>query len=163
MAQAKATIVPCTVKAAMRWVREVHRHLPELQGGLFAAAVEIENEIAGVGIAGNPCRVWQTQRKIYLSRIATVGRENACSALYGALCRAAKALGYREAWTYTLPEEDGTSLRAAGFIDMGMTKGGSYDRPCRERNEPVRGDPKRRWVRRLSEGKSAVDSTSTKR
>lgn len=151
MARAEINVVPCTVKAALKWVRETHRHLPKLQGGLFAVACESDLEIVGVGIAGNPSRVWQGQRKIVLSRIATTGKENACSAVYGALCRAAKALGYHEAWTYTLPEEDGTSLRAAGFVDMGMTQGGSYDRPSRAREFPVRPEPKRRWRRRLAE------------
>jgi len=131
-------------------VRETHRHLPKLQGGLFAAAWQLDGEIVGVAIAGNPSRVWQRERKIVISRVATIGAENACSALYGSLCRAAKALGYVEAWSYTLPEEDGTSLRAAGFEDMGLTLGGSYDRPCRHRDEPVRSEPKRRWRRRLT-------------
>jgi len=35
--------------------------------------------------------------------------------LYGALIRAAWALGYDRVLTYTLPEESGTSLRAAGW------------------------------------------------
>lgn len=142
-------IKPCTVKAALKWVRETHRHLPNLQGGLFAVAWELSGEIVGVAIAGNPSRVWQQERKLVISRVATTGAENACSALYGALCRAAKALGYVEAWTYTLPEELATSLRAAGFEDMGLTQGGSYDRPSRARNAPVRPEPKRRWRRRL--------------
>lgn len=142
--------MPCTVKAALRWVRETHRHLPKLQGALFAAAWEDGGEIVGVGLAGNPSRVWQRERKIVISRMATIGAPNACSALYGSLCRAAKALGYVEAWTYTLPEEDGTSLRAAGFEFMGTTQGGSYDRPSRHRDAPVRGEPKGRWRRRLA-------------
>ncbi len=36
--------------------------------------------------------------------------------LYGALCRAAKALGYWRIYTYSLPEESGSSLRAVGFV-----------------------------------------------
>lgn len=148
--QQRIDIVPCTVKAARKIVAEWHRRLPKLQGGLFAAAAQAEGEIVGVGIAGNPSRVWQRERKLVISRVATNGRENACSALYGSLCRAGKALGYREAWTYTLPEEPGTSLRAAGFIDMGITKGGTYDRPSRARGEPIDGRPKRRWLRRLT-------------
>lgn len=32
-------LVPITVKAAQRLVRQWHRHLPTVQGGLFAAAV----------------------------------------------------------------------------------------------------------------------------
>ncbi len=43
---------------------------------------------------------------------------------YNALARAAQALGYSEAWTYTLPGEDGRSVKAAGFVDRGLTDGG---------------------------------------
>lgn len=138
------------MKAALRKVREWHRHLPELQGGLFAAACEVDGECVGVAVAGNPSRVWQGSGKLVITRVATTGYENACSMLYGALSRAAKALGYREVWTYTLPDEPGTSLRAAGFIDMGLTDGGEHSRPSRYRKPAVRSEPKRRWLRRLS-------------
>lgn len=84
-----------------------------------------------------------------ITRVATDGTPNACSAIYGALCRAGRALGYTEAWTYTLPEEPGTSLRAAGFTDMGLTAGGEHNRPARPRKAAVRPEPKRRWLRRL--------------
>ena len=143
-------IAPCTVKAATKKVREWHRHLPDIQGGLFAAQVVNGDECVGVAIAGNPSRVWQGQAKLVIQRVATTGHENACSALYGALCRAAKALGYREVWTYTLPEEPGTSLRAAGFMDMGLTDGGEWSRPSRSRRAATRPDRKRRWLRQLS-------------
>lgn len=144
------SIEPCTVKAARKRVAEWHRHLKDIQGGLFAAqCVTSTGECVGVAIAGNPSRVWQHEAKLVISRVATTGHENACSALYGALCRAAKALGYREVWTYTLPEEPGTSLRAAGFIDKGMTTGGEYDRPSRSRKPAKRSEPKRRWLRVL--------------
>jgi hypothetical protein len=79
-----------------------------------------------------------------------MGAENVCSMLYGALCRAGKALGYTEAWTYTLPHEPGISLRAAGFDRRGLTKGGEYDRPSRHRAPAVRPERKQRWVRRLA-------------
>jgi len=151
LSQSRLTIAPCTVKAARAIVRAWHRHLPELQGGLFAARVlGDDGAVLGVAVAGNPSRVWQDSGRIVISRVATEGAENACSCLYGALCRAAKALGYREAWTYTLPEEPGTSLRAAGFMDMGLTDGGEWSRPSRPRAKAVRPEPKRRWLRRLA-------------
>lgn len=151
MSQSRLTIAPCTVKAALALVQKWHRHLPELQGGLFAArCLDDTGAVVGVAVAGNPSRVWQDTGRIVISRVATPGTDNACSCLYGALARAAKALGYREAWTYTLPEEPGTSLRAAGFIDMGMTDGGEHSRPSRPRAKAVRPEPKRRWLRRLA-------------
>ena len=36
--------------------------------------------------------------------------------LYGACVRAARALGYRRVVTYTLKDETGASVRAAGFV-----------------------------------------------
>src|ERR1035437_1309431 len=94
-------LAPCTVKAAIRHVGELHRHLPALHGGLFAVQVLDEtDQCLGVGVCGNPSRVWQNTGRVVITRCATAGAENACSMVYGALCRAAKALGYREAWTY---------------------------------------------------------------
>lgn len=141
---------PITVKAARAWVRATHRHLPDLQGGLFAVAIHSGSGLCGVAVAGNPARVWQGTGRIVISRVSTDGAENGCSMLYGAICRAAKALGYCEAWTYTLPHEPGTSLRAAGFIDMGLADGGEWDRPSRRRNAAVCPQQKRRWMRPLS-------------
>lgn len=141
---------PCSVKFAMARVREWHRHLPDLQGGLFAVQVEHDGRCVGVGIAGNPARVWQHEAKLVITRCATVGFENACSMIYGALARAAKALGYAEVWTYTLPDEPGTSLRAAGFQDMGLGRGGEWSSPSRPRKASKRPEPKRRWMRVLA-------------
>lgn len=142
-------LAPITVKAARSWVRQTHRHLRDLQGGLFAVAIEADGELCGVAIAGNPPRVWQGTGRLVISRVSTDGAENGCSMLYGAICRAAKALGYREAWTYTLPDEPGTSLRAAGFIDMGWTKDEGWNRPSRARLTVISGR-KRRWLRPLA-------------
>jgi hypothetical protein len=154
-------LYPITVKAACAWVKATHRHLPELQGGLFAVSAQqfqdrefkvhplTQWETVGVVIAGNPPRVWQGTGRVVISRCSTDETENSCSFLYGAICRAAKALGYSEAWTYTLLSEPGTSLRAAGFIDMGLTAGGEWDCPSRRRRAAIRPEPKRRWMRPL--------------
>jgi hypothetical protein len=138
------------VRAARRYIAEHHRHLKRLQGGLFAVGVANgSGALRGVGVAGNPARVWQGTGRVVISRVATDGAPNACSMIYGALCRAAKALGYREVWTYTLPHELGASLRAAGFEDQGMTRGGEHDRPSRSRAPAEQPGPKCRWRRTL--------------
>lgn len=149
MATVTLEIVPMTVRGAMREVKKWHRHLKRIQGGLFAAGLLSDGILTGVAIAANPARVWQGTRRFVIARVSVSETKNGCSMLYGALCRAAQAIGYREAWTYTLPEEPGVSLRAAGFEDMGVTRGGTHDRPSRRRNAPVRADKKRRWMRRL--------------
>lgn len=143
-------VEPCTVAEARRIVKQWHRHLPDVQGGLFASKITLDGSVVGVGIAGNPARVWQGTARLVISRCATDETKNVCSKQYGSLARAAEALGYREVWTYTLPDEPGTSLRAAGFEDMGMSAGGEHDRPSRRRNAAVRPEPKRRWRKRLN-------------
>lgn len=145
-----ADLAPITVKAAQKLVKLWHRHLPDIQGGLFAVAVVEPPEVLGVGIVGNPARVWQGTGRCVIARVAVNESRNACSIVYGALCRAAKALGYSEAWTYTLPHEPGTSLRAAGFEYMGTTDGGEHDRPSRHRKPAANAAPKHRWMRRLA-------------
>ena len=144
------SIAPITVTAARRHVTLLHRHLPRVQGGLFAAAVvDAAGQTRGVAIAGNPAQAWQGTRRITILRCATDGTPNACTKLYGAVCRAARALGYVEAWTYSFPDEPGTSLRAAGFAERGRTAGGEYSRPSRPRTAAIRPEPKRRWCRVL--------------
>lgn len=149
----KLRVVPTTVKGAIRFVRAHHRHLPELRGGLFAAGVEVDGELVGVAVAGLPrARVWNGTGRISIARVAVApeaDNKNACSMLYGAICRAAQALGWVEAWTETLPDEPGASLRAAGFTDMGLSAGGEWSRPSRVRAAARHPEPKRRWMRRL--------------
>lgn len=142
-----ARLVPTSVKAALKLVKLWHRHLPDLQGGMFAVAIADGPELVAVGVAGNPAREWQGTGRIVISRCAVNEHANGCSMIYGALSRAAKSLGYHEVWTYTLPEEPGTSLKAAGFVDMGLTDGGEHSRPSRKRKPAVRPDPKRRWLK----------------
>ena len=142
-------VVPCTIKAAMRWIAEHHRHLPQVNGGRFAVAISDDSGLRGVGLVGNGPRVWEGTPKMVITRVATDGARNGCSMLYGALCRAGAALGYTEAWTYTLPGEPGTSLRAAGFAHMGESTGGDHGRTGRPRKPAVCPQPKQRWMRKL--------------
>ncbi len=146
------TVVPCTVKRAKAEVLRLHRHLKVVGWGRFAVAVAVNGAVVGVGLVGNGPQVWEGSSKMVITRVATDGTPNACSKIYGALCRAGRELGYTEAWTYTLPEEPGTSLRAAGFKDMGLTAGGEHDRKGRPRAKAVRAEPKRRWLRVLTGG-----------
>jgi hypothetical protein len=144
-------LAPCSVKAAMRQIKALHRHFPDVVGGLFAVSCVDENgAVIGVAMAGRPSREWEGTGRLVITRVATAGAQNACSMLYGSLSRAAKALGYAEVWTYTLPDEPGTSLRAAGFIDMGISDGGEYSCPSRPRKPAKNAGPKRRWKRILS-------------
>lgn len=145
---------PCTVKDATRWVTTIHRHHKrELAGARFAVAiVDGAGARVGVAVVTSGPQVWEGTGRCNIARVATDGTKNACSMLYGAICRAATALGYREAWTYTLPSEPGTSLKASGFEDMGLTAGGEHDRPNQPKRRRVAAEQpseKRRWRRVL--------------
>jgi len=80
-----------------------------------------------------------------VNRVATDGTRNACSMLYAACWRAAKAIGYRKLVTYTLPEEGGASLRAAGWRCIGQAGGGSWSCTSRPRVDTHPLQLKLRW------------------
>lgn len=80
-----------------------------------------------------------------MTRLATDGTRNACSMLYGACWRAARALGWRRLVTYTLPSEGGASLRAAGWRLLGEAGGGSWSCESRPRVDRHPTQTKLRW------------------
>ncbi len=140
---------PLSIAGARREVRRLHRHLPKVVGGLFASSVYVGEELAGVGIASEPkAPASRGKRIVEITRVATDGHKNACSKLYGALCRAAGALGYQWAITFTRVSEPGSSLRAAGFVDMGLTREQSWNRPSRKRDGEL--SQVRRWMREVT-------------
>lgn len=114
------------------------------------------DEMVGVGIAGNcASREWDKQgggHFIEVRRVATLGTRNACSMIYGALTRAAKALGFCTAWTYTLTSESGASLLASGWEVYAVRSArGGWDCASRPRDEdgwPA--EAKVLWIKRLN-------------
>ena len=132
----KLLACPITLKEAEAYVLQNHRHHKPPQGGLFAIGVYDDDDpyIRGVAIVGRP--VARNNRDGWtaeVTRVATDGAKNACSFLYAACWRAARAMGYRRLITYTLNTEPGTSLIAAGWKVVGETSGGSWNRSSRPR------------------------------
>lgn len=122
---------PLPVRQACDHVFLLHRHLPRVVGGLFATTVWVDDVLVGVGVASLPKAPRSRDGfTVEISRIATDGHPNACSKLYGALCRASAAIGHRRAITFTRLDEPGTSLRAASFREDGVTREQSWDRPA---------------------------------
>lgn len=109
---------PISLRAARRFVAEHHRHNQPTRGWLFGTAIYVDDELVGVGIAGRPlAQALQDGRTVEILRVCTIGNRNAATRLYGALNRAAAAVGYVRSITYTLASEPGTSVRAAGYGD----------------------------------------------
>lgn len=139
------SVRPCTVKRALPFIRQVHRRLPKLQGAMWAVGAFVGGEMIGVAVVGNPARKLQDDTLAVLRVAVIEGHRNGCSILYGACSRAARAMGAENLVTYTHGDEHGTSLKAAGWIDGGLTDGGDWDRPSRPRQLALDPDPKRRW------------------
>lgn len=149
-------IVPVNLDEANAFVLKHHRHHRPVPGAKFCLAVarilrtddggESLMEICGVAIVGRPvARMLDDTWTLEVNRTCTDGTKNANSALYGACRRAAFALGYRKLITYTLPEEAGVSLTAAGWKCVGETGGGKWGRANRPRVDTHPTQTKLKW------------------
>lgn len=119
MGQPNVAVVPLTLPRANDFIEAMHRHHGKLPGGFawWAVGAVSEGRLVGVALAGRPTnRNNDDGQTVEVQRVATDGADNACSALYGACARAAKAIGARRIITYTLDTESGVSLRAAGWV-----------------------------------------------
>ena len=147
-------VVPISLRQASAFIVTHHRHHRPPRGMRFAIGVlNDEGEMVGVATAGRPvARAFDPARVLEVNRTCTNGYPNANSMLYGAVRRAAKALGYERVLTYTQAGESGVSLRAAGFrLDAELPARGSWAESSvklRAMRDPVGagGIDRLRWV-----------------
>ena len=144
-------IVPLELRELNALVAKYHRHHKPVQGHRFSIGVESHGLLVGGCSVGRPvARLTSAKQVVEITRLVTDGTFNACSILYAAAARAAKAMGYRRIQTFILAEESGVSLKAAGFRDDGKSLGGDWTRdskPGRRQDQPQ--GPKRRWIKEL--------------
>lgn len=143
-------IVPTTHEEAQQYVRDHHRHrkIPALRSVFVLAVADDDGMVRGVAQVGRPVsRHLQDGWTLEVNRLATDGARNACSMLYAAAWRAARALGWRRLVTYTLDIEPGASLRAAGWRVVGQvrTKVRGWDSDVRPRVDTSPRQRKLRW------------------
>lgn len=113
----KLTIVPITLRQAQAFISAHHRHNKPPRGWKFGCGVTCDGVLVGVVTAGRPvARHYDDGFTLEVNRTCTDGTGNANSMLYGAVWRAAKAMGFLRCITYTQADEPGTSLRAAGWL-----------------------------------------------
>ncbi|TNE58591.1 MAG: hypothetical protein EP341_02970 [Sphingomonadales bacterium] len=137
---------PVSLQLANEFVRIHHRHHPPVQGHKFSIGASIAENLVGVVIVGRPVsRMRDDGLTLEVTRLCTDGTANACSFLYGRAAKAAFALGYKRIGTYTLPDEGGASLRAAGWTLLGAAGGGQWGRKDRPRAPSVVSDQKHLW------------------
>ena len=106
------TLTPINLKTANAFVQQYHRHHKPTRGHKFSIGVSEDGALVGVAICGRP-----------VARLCTDGTPNACSILYAAAYRAARAMGYNRVVTYILDTENGSSLKAAGYTCEGRAGG----------------------------------------
>lgn len=128
--------MPTTLRVANAFVAEHHRHSNPPRGHKFSIGAAAGEELVGVAVAGRPvARGADDGFTIEVLRVCTIASapRNTCSLLYGACWRAARAMGYRRAITYTLKSETGASVKASGFRVIGEVKARSWNVPSRPR------------------------------
>ena len=139
-------VQPVTFREACAFVRTHHRHHLPPQGWVFGLAVNDGATVVGVAMVGRPvARHLDDGMTVEVTRCCTDGTKHAASKLYGAAWRAAVALGYHRLITYTLAEEPGTSLTAAGWRRVYQTRGGSWNCPSRPRVDTAPTGQKTLW------------------
>lgn len=149
------TLRPITLKTAKKFVGREHRHHAPPVGHKFSIGVEDdEGELVGVVVTGRPvARHCDDGWTAEVTRLATDGTYNACSILYAAAARAARAMGYKKIQTYILAEEPGTSLKAAGWkCELEKAGGGDWtskSKPNRRQDQPQQ--MKQRWAKVLND------------
>ena len=173
-------VVSVTLKEANAFVALHHRHHTPVAGHKFSlGVVDGSGCLQGVAIVGRPVnRHLDTGDTVEVNRLCTPENavKNVASMLYAAARRSAKELGYRRILTYIRAEEDGTSLKAAGWritkervresywhLDESRTNG--KDRQTQMGGKKVRWEaeltsapPRRSWKNRIvSHGEEAPD------
>lgn len=133
-------VTPISIKEAMEFVRHNHRHCSAPQGHKFSIGLTAgDGGRIGVAIASIPkARALNDGRTLELNRICCdpVYR-HAASKLCGAVIRVGKDMGYHRFVTYTLPQESGSSLRAVGFRQDGVTTARPLGWDCRSRPRSI--------------------------
>ncbi|WP_374111278.1 XF1762 family protein [Nocardia sp. JCM 34519.1] len=120
---ARLSLCPVSFADAADFVRLHHRHHEPPVGHKFSVGVALGDTLVGVAMVSRPvARHFDDGRTLEVVRSATDATANANSMLYGAVWRAAKALGYTRLITYTQCGESGSSLRAAGYRVVAQRK-----------------------------------------
>ena len=118
------TLTPINLKTANAFVQQYHRHHKPTRGHKFSIGVSDNGALVGVAICGRPvARRLDDGYTLEVNRLCTNGTPNACSILYAAAYRAARAMGYNKVITYILDTENGSSLKAAGYTCEGRAGG----------------------------------------
>lgn len=150
------TVRPVAFSTARAFVDRHHAHCGGPAAWRFGAAVWNGWTLVGVVMVGNPVApsyagrgMVEVNRLCVRRDIPVALRWNACSMLYGWAAREAERRGFDKIITYTREDEDGTSLRAAGWVKETRVRGRSWHSGRRARRTRNAWVGKDRWSRQL--------------
>lgn len=142
-------IRPITFRQACEFIKANHRHHRPTVGCKFCVGLFEDDKLIGCAVCGRPVsRHLDDGKTCEINRLCTDGTKNACSMLYGAACRIARAMGYKQIITYILESEPGTSLKASNFFCEGKA-GGTHWTGERNRGQGFPAEYKTKWSRFL--------------
>lgn len=142
-------IKPITFARACEFINSNHRHHRPTVGCKFCIGLFDDDKLVGCAVCGRPVsRHLDDGLTCEINRLCTDGTRNACSMLYGAACRVAKAMGYKRVITYILESENGASLKASNFVCDGVA-GGLRWTGERNRGQEIPCEMKTRWSKAL--------------
>lgn len=147
------TLIPVSLAQANEFVRQHHRHHKPVAGHKFSIGCAENGRLCAVAIVGRPVsRYLDDGFTLEVNRLCSDGTKNACSILYAAAARAARAMGYHKIVTYTLDTENGASLRAAGWTNAGLAGGKAWTGSRRPTQPLYPAQMKYRYEKRLNGG-----------
>lgn len=129
--------VPVSRVEAQAFIARHHRHHEPSIGDIFRVALALGDELVAVAMIGRPvARALNDGTTAEVTRLCVAERDDvkhAASALYAKCWRIAREMGYTRLITYTLHDETGVSLVAAGWRVVYQVRGRSWDTPSRRR------------------------------
>ena len=148
------TLIPVSLAQANEFVRQHHRHHKPVAGHKFSIGCAENGRLCAVAIVGRPVsRYLDDGFTLEVNRLCTNGTPNACSILYAAAYRAARAMGYNRVVTYILDTENGASLKAAGYICEGRAGGLEWNgAKAPKQTDQYPHQMKTRWIKKKKEG-----------
>lgn len=140
---------PLSLREANEFVARHHRHHRPVRFHLFSIGAMATAGLCGAVTVMRPVNQYRSFEGLMaeVCRLTTDGTRNTASFLLGKAARIAFEMGYFGIQTYTLPEEGGASLRAAGWDFDEVVKGKPWTTAKRARNDHHPLGDKHRWVR----------------
>lgn len=156
---------PVPIPLARTFVARHHAHCGPPTVSRYSFGAYNAGLLLGVAMAGNPVApalngrgILEVNRLCIRRDVARVLAWNACSMLYSQSAREAERRGFRHIISYVRSDEDGTSVRAAGWIPEAVVRGRGWHSARRARGNGNAWTDKTRWGRALHPKSARVSS-----